>query len=702
MFPHRHRALQTYLTGSFLYIVAALTFLLSGHLSAQSPFSQWYFGNAGLDFSSGTPVLLTNSLMNQPEGCASISDPTGQLLFYTDGKRVFDNNHNAMANSLYLKGDASSSNSAVIVPKPGSSRYYYVFTSPVNATDGIYYSIIDMSLNGGLGDVASCAKNVLIGEAPFAEKLTTALHANGHDVWVIARKWQSTAFYAWLVTACGVQEAVVSEVGLNIPSGQLVGPYGCLKVSPQQNRIAGVNELSSFASSGGSIEIFDFDNATGQLSNGLWFASPHEIDVNNTPNSTVYGLEFSPSGQFLYSSSWFDDEIYQLDVSLPTAAEILASAQVIGEVNNGGSNAGALQRADDGKIYVAQRYDSYLAVIADPDAAGVACGFSQDAVNLSPKEAQSGLPAALNISEWNTDPAPLYFDIADACALSPVSFTFGGAGCSILLWNFGDPGSGSADTSSLANPVHAYANPGTYNGTLVLTNGCFSDTLKQEIIVSSPPQATLPADTLFCSPVFLELTAGEAGDEILWNTGDTVSTILATEAGLYYVIVANACGLASDSILIETAVPLQPVSFADTSFCIDSTFALEADAGNAGNQILWNTGDTTSSIIITAFGFYEVTINNTCGESINASFNVTPDSCKADEPDDTTGSNSGIEDTLEVSPCDFAIPNAFSPNGDGINDEFAPIASCTETVQLLLIFNRWGEMVYEGTGSTAA
>ena len=683
-----------------LFAIAAFTVCPLVFLQAQSPFSNWYFYNAGLSFNSGTPVALTNSIMNQPEGCATVSDANGQLLFYTDGKRVFDKNHQVMPNSLYLKGDGSSSNSAVIVPKPGSKRYYYIFTSPVNAIDGIYYSIVDLSLNNGNGDIMACAKNVLIGQAPFAEKLTTALHDNGHDVWVIARKWQSSAIYAWQVTACGVQDAVISEVGLNIPSGQLVGPYGCLKASPQQNRIVSANELSSSASSGGCIELFDFNNATGELSNAMWFVSPHEIDANGTPNATVYGIEFSPGGQFLYSSSWLDDEIYQMDITLGTAADILASAQVIGDVNNGIGNAGAMQLADDGKIYIAQRFDSYLSVIANPDAAGIGCGFSLDAVDLSPKQAQSGLPAALHISDWNVNPAPDYFNLSGSCAGSPVQFIFAGAGCSGLLWHFGDPSSGSADTSTQLNPFHVFANAGIYQVTLYLTDGCFTDTLAQEVVISAAPAAILPADTFFCTPVSLQLMAGNAGDGVLWSNGDTVNTIMVTEPGLYFVTVENTCGLASDSVLIGQVAAFQPVLFSDTSFCIDSLFMLEVNAGNENNSVSWNTGDTTSSLLITSFGFYEVMITNPCGESISASFNVLADTCKIEAPVDT--SENGSDDSTVAIPCDFAIPNVFSPNGDGVNDEFAPIAGCSETLQYLVIFNRWGQTVFEGAGSTAS
>ena len=99
-----------------------------------SSFSQnegniWYFGqNAGLDFNSGVPVALTDGQLNTLEGCASIADNNGDLLFYTDGSIVYNKNHTVMPNCFGLLGNSSSAQSAIIVKKPGSLTVYYLFT----------------------------------------------------------------------------------------------------------------------------------------------------------------------------------------------------------------------------------------------------------------------------------------------------------------------------------------------------------------------------------------------------------------------------------------------------------------------------------------------------------------------------------------------------------------------------------------------
>ena len=93
--------------------------------TAQSPADWWYFGhNAGVEFQSGNPVGVTDGQLFTTEGCASISDPLGDLLFYTDGSTVWDKLHNIMPNGLGLLGNSSATQSAIIVPAPGNPDEY--------------------------------------------------------------------------------------------------------------------------------------------------------------------------------------------------------------------------------------------------------------------------------------------------------------------------------------------------------------------------------------------------------------------------------------------------------------------------------------------------------------------------------------------------------------------------------------------------
>ena len=119
--------------------------------AAQKEADKWFFGNfAGLDFSSGVPASLNGSAIYTNEGCSSISDVAGNLLFYTDGITVWNQQHQIMPNGTGLLGASSCTQAALIVPQPGSTTLYYLFTNDeYGGPNGFCYSIVDMSLQGG-------------------------------------------------------------------------------------------------------------------------------------------------------------------------------------------------------------------------------------------------------------------------------------------------------------------------------------------------------------------------------------------------------------------------------------------------------------------------------------------------------------------------------------------------------------------------
>ena len=157
---------------------------------SQNEAAIWYFGQfAGLDFNSGVPVVLTDGQINTFEGCATISDFQGNLLFYTDGVTVWDRTHNMMPNGNGLLGNTSSTQSAIIVPKPNNINQYYIISvdsrgfSALSA-NGIRYTTVDLTLNGGLGDVITSEKNIVL-VAQAYEKVTAVQHADNNSFWIM-------------------------------------------------------------------------------------------------------------------------------------------------------------------------------------------------------------------------------------------------------------------------------------------------------------------------------------------------------------------------------------------------------------------------------------------------------------------------------------------------------------------------------------
>ncbi|MBT3962986.1 MAG: hypothetical protein HOE95_02590, partial [Flavobacteriales bacterium] len=146
---------------------------------AQSPSDWWYFGQyAGVHFTTSGPVADTNGALLTSEGCATLSSGEGDLMFYTDGLNVWDSTHNQMPNGFGLLGNGSSTQSGVIVPYPGNPDLYYIFAvRGCTGTAGgmpnflFSYSIVDMNLNGGLGDIDTSMKNIVLFDSA-AEKIT--------------------------------------------------------------------------------------------------------------------------------------------------------------------------------------------------------------------------------------------------------------------------------------------------------------------------------------------------------------------------------------------------------------------------------------------------------------------------------------------------------------------------------------------------
>ena len=320
-------------------IVLINVLLISPELVAQKEGNIWYFGNkAGLDFNSGTPVALLNGTLSTREGCSAISDNVGNLLFYTDGDTVWNANHIPMPNGFGLMGHPSSTQTALIVQKPNSMNDYYIFTTPSQVSEdgnwGFRYSIVDMTLDGGLGDIAN--KNVLLHDS-VTEKLTAVRHANGCDVWVITHEWDSDRFLVYLVDESSINPApVISNIGV-IYTGASNRAIGQLKASPDGSKLAlAVTNINQF-------QLFDFDNVTGLVSNPVTFTPP------SFSGEYSYGVEFSPDGTKLYGSTGQLPGIYQWNLLAGSSTDIINSETLIGG-SDPNSFMGALQLGPDGKI----------------------------------------------------------------------------------------------------------------------------------------------------------------------------------------------------------------------------------------------------------------------------------------------------------------------------------------------------------------
>lgn len=347
-------------------------------LFAQNEWNIWYFGEyAGIDFNDSIPVALTDGALKTWEGSASICDTSGSLLFYTEGTTIWNSNHTIMPNGFFLTGDISTTQSATIVKKPGENSIYFVFTVDDQAGSyGFRYSEVDMSLEGGLGDVNE-NKNIHI-VTPTCEKATVIKHSSDTSYWIITHLYNSNTFHAYSLTSAGLNMTpVVSNIGTIV-----TGPYysaGYIKASSDGKKIALAN------TSYDNAELFDFNDSTGILSNVITFS--------NFIHPGAYGIEFSPNNNLLYISEIgvHNSNIYQYNLLAGSPQAIISSRTTIASIDEVG---GAIQLAPDNKIYCARIYEDYLGVIQNPNALGDSCNYTLDGFFLEGSTSNLGLPSS--------------------------------------------------------------------------------------------------------------------------------------------------------------------------------------------------------------------------------------------------------------------------------------------------------------------
>ncbi|MFT3794315.1 T9SS type B sorting domain-containing protein [Flavobacterium sp.] len=694
----------------------------------------WYFGNrAGLDFVSGVPTALTDSQLNSMEGTSTVCDQTGQLLFYTNGIRVMNRNHQPMPNGGDLHGGSSSTQPAVSFPDPGNPNRYYLFTADQFAGPaGIKYSIVDQTADGGLGDVV--IRNIPL-MTPACEKLAAVSHANGNDVWVIGHQWDNNAFYAWRITASGVNAPVVSTVGSAI-TGMEMRSFGEMKVSPDGTRLAMANNDMN-------LQLFDFDAATGTVSNPITLSS-----------NSNFGTQFSHTSNVLYGTEI--NRVYQYDL---TATDIPGSRTLISDM---GFPVGSMALGPDSKIYLTSYAATRLSVINKPEIVGTGCDLVPLTADLMGRRTFWGLPVIFQSALYITG-----VTAQDDCTGNPISFAMQTTiAPDSVHWDFGDGG-----FSDQPNPQHTYTIPGSYRVLAKARKGGYERYFLKEITVMETPVAVQPPDMMACDEAengqqVFDLSSQD--NAILGGLASTLFTVSyhlslaeaqansnalasnytnATNPQAIYARLTSPQGCHSETFFNLHVVPKPQIDMPlDHWICSGATLTLTAPAGFS--SYLWSTSETTRSIAITTAGVYTLTITESMG-ALNCEKTLTfvvrqsvAPVIKQLQVQDWSDAHNSIailmqdEGNYEFSidgihyqdsavftglfPGKYTVfvrdkngcgqtsqeavllmyPKFFSPNGDGYNDRWAIEFGAFEPEIKVAVFDRYGKLLASFTGNS--
>lgn len=532
-----------------------------GGLNAQQYYNQtdsflkynsvWAFDpNVKLNFNTGQVSSIAG--LGGDEGCASIADPnTGALLFYSDGGKCWNSNNMVMANGSSLLGNGtdgsySSAQGVCIVPFPGQTSKYYLFSleSGLDATTPVklYYSVVDMSLNSGLGDIVAGSKNVLLEANTVLSESMLAIQGDNCDIWLMLHTASTPTFKAYHITTAGIDpNPVLSTTGGQIQGSTTllfigeIPAYGqsTLAISPNREKLAlSCMHLASLgvfpvvSSTGGRNWgglLCDFDAGTGIVSNAIL-----------TDTLPQFNAAFSPDNSKLYYTSVYlngantPSKVSQITISSNDSAAIAASRTIVKAEIDGGT-AGKLigMRAYNDSIYIVNPYTLSLDRINKPNLAGAACNYQSNAISI---------PGAT-----------------------------GELGC------------------TLPTEIVYAARP---------------DTVRSRVL-----------DTLVCrwgNGIRLRPADPALEDNYTWSNGSTDSTLTATAAGTFWVKYGNSCHYRVDTLVL-TGSDLNPVITVN-AFQLSTTQSYSTYQWYRNNTLI--PGAVNSVYTVTENGAYTVVVSD--------------------------------------------------------------------------------------------
>ncbi|MNU54423.1 hypothetical protein D3C71_434800 [compost metagenome] len=647
-----------------LYTLLLLCLLSCCHplLYAQGENNNWHFGKKqSINFNVSPPLQQESNMMSY-EAAVAVSNAQGQLQFYTIGSRIWNRNGAEMPNSNGLLGNGptiggqpagSSAYGAQVIKHPGNPNRYFVFSGDAQEDNSynVYYSVVDMTLDGGNGDVVPGMKNIPI-MTNGSEYMAVTRGADCKSYWLIVRTnaiWVRD-YYAFKIDVNGVNTTPV----ITTPPAFMIGAFLPL--------IFGNDGTSMYSMGTGGIVFAQFNNVTGVVSGFQSFTAysfgPMALSADNTKLYTAEGTA----------------GVKQYDLTLmPNLTAVQNSAQIISPAPNPSHMTvfNDMRRGPDGKIYLLRQeisssyYNVTIDCIPQPNVSGTAAGYNIGAFDY--------------ISSWSP---PLGLN---------------------TFWRFGDDFIVSPEVDTIARPAkdtvvcfasslnlqspeadaayYQWSNGATGSSASVSTDGLYwvySTNNCQTYIDSFKVHFTrftldLPDDTALCENKTLQLDVTDpAIDAYLWNDGDANGVKAISQAGRYTVRASSGLCSLSDTITVSITHPKVDILQDDLSMCNNNISPITADA-NVPGSYYWNTGDTGRVLIPDHSGIYVVSHLNACG-LYKDSIRVTINDCI----------------------CKMMIPNVFTPNGDGRNDVFLPVTApgCNFMFYDMRIYNRYGQLVY--------
>lgn len=541
----------------------------------------------------------------------SISDCSGNLIFYSDGVVIKNILHDTISNGHLIKTLYSNSN--LLLKNLISDSIYHLFITPYHGNpdpfpevdSSIQEIIINKNFNNGEGKVIKTRKGIR--DSISLPQFTVVSNANDSNYWLIANYYDGK-FEAYPIGDTGlVLNPISSNISISYDRAlQLPG----IKYSPSGSKVirhwSNISTALSIKGNPQSLvygfNLFDFNRATGQVTFDRYIQLP-DLGVENAPSPLPRGLtafEFSPNERYLYCFYNRYSVLWQIDLSLPAnhpfAYQYISMPQadpnklIFGKplkvedeqredmLISPYLNSLYSPFVEDAEMFSSITDSVFLSEIAAPNNPLSFAGFTYKKLFLG-----------LNFKPYNGYHPTHYLPhfpqgltktviYSSSCTGDTIQFEVSSlVGVDSLHWHFGDSASGINNTSKSYNPSHAFLTPGGYQITTTLFRGggC-TDSILTQFYAQEQPNFVLPPDTFFCAGDTLNLSAINPPvasyrwlDTLLFGYQRNIY-----DSGTYILESFNDCGMDRDTFVVYK-IP-QPNAYLgnDTTICFGDTISL--------------------------------------------------------------------------------------------------------------------------------
>jgi len=312
----------------------------------------------------GISVDTLNFDINIESTVASISDSSGQLLFFTNGCVVADAQGNVLDGGTGLnpgtlhdlvcdKTGYIVPKGAMILPAPGDSSLFYLFHLGAEHINGntftcgpLYFTLVNYDASNGTGSVMSKNNILLTGSL---EPFTAVRHGNGRDWWILQPEWGTDNIHTFLLSPTGLAGPFSAETGASLDGKRI----GATAISPDGSRFA------RFHADRGAT-VLDFDRCSGAFSASRFIPAPFPLLWGG-------GVAFSPNSRLLYATS--QSTLYEVD--LTSSNPVWDTVFYVFDNYTWGTTLHHLQYGPDGKLYFnTHSRANYLSALEFPTPSG--------------------------------------------------------------------------------------------------------------------------------------------------------------------------------------------------------------------------------------------------------------------------------------------------------------------------------------------